>query len=99
MPAEEGFFASLGGMIGGALRSVVAGLKWLLGGLGEALGDFFSGLSSALGMSPSLFHFALLALGLTFLWAAVKALLRSAFLACLFWLVLAVLLLGGLIGA
>ncbi|KOF52086.1 hypothetical protein AD428_22500 [Achromobacter sp. DMS1] len=43
-------------------------------------------------MSPSLFHFALLALGLTFLWAAVKALLRSAFLACLFWLVLAVLL-------
>ena len=34
MGAGDGFFASLGGMLGEALRSIVAGLKWLLGGIG-----------------------------------------------------------------
>ena len=97
MPAGEGFFASLGGMLGEALRSIVAGLKWLLGGIGGALGDFYSGLAGAMGMSPSVFNLVLLGLGLMLLWAAVKALLRRAILAFIFWLFLAVLVLGGLI--
>jgi hypothetical protein len=36
-------------------------------------------------------------LGLMFLWAAIKALLRRSILGFLFWLVLAVLVLGGLV--
>lgn len=97
MPKEDGFFSSLGVMLGEALRAIVAGIKWLLGGLGGALGDFYSGLSKAMGMNPSLFNFVLLVLGLMFLWAAVKALLRRSIVGFLFWLVLAVLVLGGLV--
>ena len=96
MPANEGFFASLGGMLGEALRSIVAGLKWLLGGLVGALGDFYAGLAGAMGMSPSVFNLVMLAVGLMLLWAAVKALLRRAIVAFIFWLLLAVLVLGGL---
>ena len=97
MQTEDGFFASLGGMLGEALRSVVAGLKWLLGGIGGALGDFYSGLAGAMGMSPSVFNLVVLAIGLMLLWAAVKALLRRSLLGVLFWGFLAVLVLGGLI--
>lgn len=97
MEQDGGFFASLGGMLGEALRGIVSGIKWLLGGLGGALGDFYSGLAGAMGMSPSIFNFVLLVLGLMFLWAAVKALLRRAIVGFLFWLVLAVLVLGGLV--
>ena len=97
MQTDDGFFASLGGMLGEALRSVVAGLKWLLGGIGGALGDFYSGLSGAMGMSPSVFNLVVLAIGLMLLWAAVKALLRRSLLGVLFWGFLAVLVLGGLI--
>lgn len=97
MAPEGGFFASLGGMLGEALRGVVAGIKWLLGGLGGALGDFYSGLAGAMGMSPSIFNFVLLVLGLMFLWAAIKALLRRAIVGFIFWLFLAVLVLGGLV--
>ncbi|HEY9273483.1 hypothetical protein [Achromobacter sp.] len=97
MQTEDGFFASLGGMLGEALRSVVAGLKWLLGGIGGALGDFYAGLSGAMGMSPSVFNLVVLAIGLMLLWAAVKALLRRSLLGALFWGFLAVLVLGGLI--
>lgn len=97
MQQDDGFFASLGVMLGEALRAIVAGIKWLLGGLGGALGDFYSGLSKAMGMSPSLFNFVLLVLGLMFLWAAVKAVLRRSIIGFLFWLVLAVLVLGGLV--
>ncbi|MNW16946.1 hypothetical protein D3C71_2159730 [compost metagenome] len=61
------------------------------------MGDFYSGLAGAMGMSPSIFNFVLLVLGLMFLWAAVKALLRRAIVGFLFWLVLAVLVLGGLV--
>ena len=96
MQAEDGFFASLGGMLGEALRSVVAGLKWLLGGLGHAFGDLYSGLAGAMGMSPSIFNFILLVLGLMCLWAAVKALLRRSIIGFLFWVIVALLLLGGL---
>ncbi|MCY1381554.1 hypothetical protein D9M68_395580 [compost metagenome] len=98
MPAGEGFFASLGGMLGEALRSLVAGLKWLLGGFASALGDFYSGLAGAMGMSPSIFNLVLLALGLMFLWGAVKALLRRSIIGFLFWLFMALLVLGGLSG-
>lgn len=98
MQTEDSFFGSVGAMLGEVIRAIVAGLRYVFGGLGSALGDFFSGLAGALGMSPSIFNFALLILGLVLLWAAVKAFLRRAIVAGIFWLVLAMLVLGGLIG-
>ncbi|ULY35601.1 hypothetical protein HRJ92_09825 [Bordetella pertussis] len=92
------FFGSLGAMLGAVIRAIVDGLRYVFGGLGRALGDFFGGLASALGMSPSVFNFALLVLGLLLLWTAVRAFMGRAIVAGIFWLVLAMLLLGGLIG-
>jgi hypothetical protein len=97
MPAQDGFFATLGGMLGEGLRAIVAGIKWFLGGLGGALADFYAGLAGAMGMSPSIFNLVLLALGLMFLWGAVKALLRRSILGFLFWLFMTLLVLGGLV--
>lgn len=97
MQNQDGFFASLGGMLGEGLRAIVAGIKWLLGGLGNALGDFYSGLAGAMGMSPSIFNLVLLVLGVMFLWAAVKALLRRSVIGFLFWLLMTALVLGGLV--
>ncbi|EHK66516.1 hypothetical protein [Achromobacter arsenitoxydans] len=97
MPDQDGFFATLGGVLGEGLRAIVAGIKWLLGGLGGALGDFYAGLAGAMGMSPSIFNLVLLVLGLMFLWAAVKALLRRSIIGFLFWLLMTLLVLGGLV--
>lgn len=98
MQTENSFFSSVGAVLGEVIRAIVSGVRYVFGGLGEAVGDFFSGLAGSLGMSPSVFNFALLILGLLLLWTAVKAFLRRAIVAGLFWLLLAMLLLGGLIG-
>lgn len=52
MQNEDSFFGSLGAMLGAVIRAIVDGLRYVFGGLGRALGDFFGGLASALGMSP-----------------------------------------------
>lgn len=98
MQNDDGFFGSVGAMLGETIRTIVEGLRYLSGGLVGAFGEFFSGLSGAMGMSPSVFNFALLVLGLMMLWGAASAFLNRAIFAGVFWLVLAVLLLGGLIG-
>lgn len=98
MQSESSFFGSVGSVIGEVILAIVSGIRYVFGGLGSAMGDFFSGLATALGMSPSIFNFALLILGLMLLWAAVKALLNRAIVAGLFWLFLAMLLLSGLVG-
>ncbi|WP_459618244.1 hypothetical protein [Bordetella sp. 2513F-2] len=98
MQTESSFFGSLGAMLGEVIRAIVGALQAVFGGLGSALGDFFSGMAAALGMSPSVFNFGLLVLGLLLLWAALRAFMGRAIVAGLFWLVLAILLLGGLIG-
>lgn len=98
MQTDNSFFGSVGAFLGDIIRAIVTGLRYVFGGLGDALGAFFSGLANSMGMNPSIFNFALLVLGILFLWAAIKALMRRAIVACLFWLLLAVLVLGGLIG-
>jgi len=97
MQTDDSFFGSLGAMLGGAIRAIVEALRAVFGGLGGALGDFFSGLARSLGMSPSVFNFALLLLGLLLLWTAVRAFMARSIFSGLFWLVLAILLLGALI--
>jgi len=94
----DSFFQWLGNLLGEVLRAVVAGAKFLFGGLGAAIGDFSTGLSQAMGMDPSIFNFALVVLGVLFLYAAVKAAMRRSILSALIWLLLAVLVLGSLIG-
>jgi hypothetical protein len=98
MQTENGFFSSAGAVLGEVIRAIVSSIRYVFGGLGSAVGDFFSGLASALDMSPSVFNFALLILGLVLLWAAITAFARRAIIAGIFWLFLAMLLLSGLIG-
>jgi len=97
MQTETSFFGSVGAVLGEVIRAIVSGIRYVFSGLGSAIGDFFSGLAGALGMSASIFHFALLILGLALLWFGVKALMRRAIVAGIFWLVLAMLLLSSLI--
>lgn len=98
MQTEDSFFGSLGAILGGVIRAIVEALQGVFGGLGTALAEFFSGLAHAMGMGPSVFNFALLLLGLLLLWAALRAFVGRSVIAGLFWLFLALLLLGGLIG-
>ncbi|MDX3905504.1 MAG: hypothetical protein QHC78_07425 [Pigmentiphaga sp.] len=95
---SESTFEWLGAMLGEAIRTIVAALKNVFGGFGEAISEFSSGLAEALGMSPTLFNFALLVLGLLLLYAGVRALISRSFVGAILWFILAVLLLGGLIG-
>ena len=95
---SESTFEWLGAMLGEAIRTIDAALKAVFGGFGAALGDFSAGLADALGMSPTLFNFGLLVLGLLLLYAGIRALMNRSLLGAVFWLILAVLLLGGLIG-
>ncbi|MBX6318235.1 hypothetical protein [Pigmentiphaga sp.] len=98
MKSESTFFEWLGSALGEVIRTIVAALKSVFGGFGEAVGEFSSGLADALGMSPTLFNFALLVLGMLLLYAGIRALLSRSILGALFWFFLAALLLGGLIG-
>jgi|EndMetStandDraft_3_1072993.scaffolds.fasta_scaffold378160_1 hypothetical protein len=95
---NNGFFEWLGSAFGEAIRAIVDTLRFLLGGVGEAIGDFTGGLARAMGMSPSVFNIAWLILGLILLYAAFKAFIQRSIIGGIFWLVLAVLVLGGLIG-
>lgn len=98
MQTETSFFGSVGAVIGEVIRAIVSGIRYLFSGFGSAIGDFFSGLAGALGMSTSIFNFVLLLLGLWLLWAAVKAFMHRSIVSGLFWLLLGMLLLSGLIG-
>lgn len=98
MQSENSFFGSVGSVVGEVIAAVVSGIGYVFSGLGSAAGDFFAGLANALEMSPSVFNFGLLIVGLLLFWAAIKAFLRRAIIAGLFWLFIAMLLLSGLVG-
>ncbi|ANN71736.1 hypothetical protein [Bordetella bronchialis] len=95
---SNSFFESMGNVLGEIIRSIVSVLRYLLGGIGRAISQFSEGVAHAIGMSPNLFNFAVLILGVLLLVAAIRALLRRSILGFLFWAVLAVLVLGALIG-
>jgi len=94
----ESFFAWLGGLLGGLIRAIVDGVRFVLGGFGDAVGDFLGGIAAAMGMSPSVFNFAWLLFGLLLLYACARAFMRRAIFAGIIWLLLAVLVPGGLAG-
>jgi hypothetical protein len=94
-----GFFESLGNTLGAILRAIVGALKYVLGGFGRALGEFWHGIANAMGMSANVFNLVVLVVGVLFLYAAIRSLLNRSLLGFLFWVILAVLLLGGLIGS
>lgn len=93
----EGFFEGLGQVLGRIIRFVVDMLSGTLGAIGDALDAFFRGLAGAIGMSPSIFSFILLAVGLLFLLNAVRALLRRSIFAAIVWLLLGLIVMGWLI--
>lgn len=93
----EGFFGWLGHAIGSVIRFVVDLLSGFLGGIADAIDDFFAGMAQAIGINQSIFSFIFLALGLFLLYKGVRALTRKAFVAGVLWLLLGLMLLGWLI--
>lgn len=91
------FFTSIGRTLGEAIRFVVDLLTGAFSGLGDSVRGFLQGLSSALGISPSLINIAVLLIGLWMLWRCVRALLGRALIAAIVWGVLSLALLSWLI--
>ena len=91
------FFEWLGGMLGSVIRAIVHALTFVVGGLAHALRNFTDGFASALGIHASAMNMILVVIGLLFLVAGIRALLRRSIIAAIIWLVLAALLLGRLI--
>jgi hypothetical protein len=94
----DGFFDWLGSTFGSVIRTIVDFLRSIFGGVGDAIRDFSAGLARAIGMTPSTFNFAVLLVGLLLLYAAIRAFMSRSVLGGIVWLVLAVLVLGSLVG-
>jgi hypothetical protein len=95
---DNNFFNWLGNALGSLIRVIVGVLQKVLGSFGTAIREFSTSLAHAIGMNPSTFNFALLILGLLLLFAAISAFARRSILGGIIWLILAVLVLGGLTG-
>lgn len=94
----EGFFESLGEAFGSLIRFIVEGLSGFFGMFGSAVSSFITGMSKALGVTPSLLSIVVLVAGLWLLYLAVRAFIRRSVIAGVIWLVLGLWLLSGLIG-
>lgn len=96
--SATGVFGWLGNAFGTLIRYIVEALQGVFGGLSHAVQSFLSGLAGAVGMSPSIFNYAWLVLGLILLFAAIKAAVRGALVAAIIWAILGIVVLGSLIG-
>lgn len=94
----DGFFEWLGSTFGSVIRTIVDVLRSVFGGVGSAIREFSAGLARAIGMAPSTFNFAVLLVGLLLLYAAIRAFMSRSVLGGIIWLILAVLVLGSLVG-
>lgn len=93
----EGFFGSLGQILGSAIRFVLDLVSGGLNGIWQAIDEFFQGLARALGMNASIFGFIVLALGLMMLYSGIRAFWNRAFIKGIIWLVLGLTLMSWLI--
>lgn len=93
----DGFFESLGEAVGSVIRFIIEGLSGFFGMLGGAVSSFITGMSKALGVTPSLLSIVVLVAGLWLLYLAVRAFMRRAIVAGVIWLIVGLWLLGGLI--
>lgn len=94
----EGFFESLGEAVGSVIRFIVEGLSGFFGIFSGAVSSFITGMSKALGVTPSFLSILVLVAGLWLLYLAVRAFIRRSIVAGVIWLVLGLWLLSGLIG-
>jgi ABC-type proline/glycine betaine transport system permease subunit len=93
----DGFFETLGEAVGTFIRFIVENLGALLSAMGGIIGSFITGLSNALGVTPSLLSLVVLLLGLWLLYVGCRAFVRKSFIAGIIWLLLGLWLLSGLI--
>jgi len=93
----EDFFTWIGRTLGEVIRFVVDLLTGFFANIGDSARGFLHGLSSSLGISPSLVSLVVLVIGLWMLWKAFRALMRRAIVATLVWLLLGVVVLSWLI--
>ncbi|WP_416137553.1 hypothetical protein ACM26W_13830 [Halomonas sp. HK25] len=93
----EEFFTWAGRTLGEVIRFVVDLLTSFFANIGDSARGFLDGLSSSLGIAPSLISLVVLVIGLWLLWKGFRALMRRAILAALIWLLLGVMVLSWLI--
>lgn len=93
----QDFFGWLGETLGDIIRFVVDLLILFFHNLGGASRGFLQGLSTSLGIPPTLMSLATLLLGLWLLYLALRALLRRRLVATLIWAILGVTVLSWLI--
>ncbi len=93
----EDFFTWAGRMLGDLIRFVVDLLTGFFADIGDSARSFLDGLSTSLGISPSLISLVVLILGLWMLWKGFRAILRRAIVVAAIWLVLGVMVLSWLI--
>ncbi|MBU1329795.1 MAG: hypothetical protein KJ884_03075 [Gammaproteobacteria bacterium] len=93
----EGFFESLGQAFGAFIRFIVEALSGFFGILGNAIGGFIDGMSSALGVTPSLLTIAVVVIGIMLLYTALRSFLRGSIISGIIWLLLGLWLLSALI--
>lgn len=95
--AGQGFFDSLGLWLGSLIRFVVEALSGVFSGLGNAAGDFLTGLARALGMQPSFLGLCALVIGLLLLIKAVRRLIQRRWISGVLWMLFSLWLLSAMI--
>ncbi|GHC32182.1 hypothetical protein [Aidingimonas halophila] len=95
---DEGISNWLGERIGEALRFVIDLLSLFFANIHDGVERFVTGLTDALGISPTLFSLIFLLIGLWLLYRGVRALLSRRFVGGLIWLFAAMIMLSWLVG-
>ncbi|WXL26553.1 hypothetical protein WG219_03485 [Ectopseudomonas mendocina] len=93
----DGFFETLGEAVGTFIRFIVENIGAVFSALGSIISSFITGLSNALGVTPSLLSIVVLVIGLWLLYLGIRAFMRKSFIAGIIWLLLGLWLLSGLI--
>jgi ABC-type proline/glycine betaine transport system permease subunit len=93
----DGFFESLGEAVGTFIRFIVENLGALFSAMGGIISSFITGLSNALGVTPSLLTIVVMLLGLWLLYLGARAFSRKSFIGGIIWCLLGLWLLSGLI--
>ncbi|WP_106477249.1 hypothetical protein [Phytohalomonas tamaricis] len=93
----EDTFSWLGEKLGDVIRFIVGLFSGVFGNLFGAIDGFVQGLTGSLGMSSSLLSLVALAIGLLFLYSAVRAFLRRAIVGGVIRLIIGMLVLSSLI--
>ncbi|RKQ97190.1 hypothetical protein C7446_2612 [Kushneria sinocarnis] len=76
--STDGFFNWIGETLGAAIRAIVEALSGVFGDIFAAFDSFLQGLTTSLGISPSIFSIVVLIIGLLLLFNGIRAFMRRS---------------------